>query len=316
MTKNNEMKDSARRKFLGQAGVFALSGLLFAGCKTMETLEKNMGGILESSVSQVGGGKADLVMKSAKAIERNFTDFTPEQEYYIGRSVGAQILAKYPPYNNSKVNDFTNDLGQTLAQASDMPETFRGYHFLVQDSDEINAFAAPGGLIFITRGMIRCCDSEDAFAAVLAHEIGHVQHQHGIQSIQKSRVADTVAIIGVESAKQVGGGQLGQLLGLFEGSITDITKTLITDGYSRSYEGEADQAAINIMKRVGYNPASLMDMLRKMDKNLVPGRQDFSRTHPKPEERIQKIQEMIGSPSGKAFSVAREKRFKNFSGSI
>ncbi len=303
------MKQTDRREFLGKAGSFVLFGLFSAGCKTVGSLGSGIGDVLGG---KSGGSRADLIVKSAKAIERNFTDFTPEQEYYIGRTVGARILEKYPPFNNSRVNDYVNLMGQTLAQASDLPETFKGYRFLVQDSLEINAFAAPGGFIFITRGMIRCCDSEDALAAVLAHEIGHVQHRHGIQAIKKSRIADTFTVIGIESAKQLGAGQLSQLVGLFEESIADITHTLITRGYSRSLENEADKSALVIMKRVGYNPAYLVDMLQKMEANLVPSRQDFSRTHPSPKERINRIQESAGQVSGKDLPKSRINRFIQF----
>jgi beta-barrel assembly-enhancing protease len=87
-----------------------------------------------------------------------------------------------------------------------MPETFGGYHFLILDSDEINAFAAPGGLIFVTRGMLRCCDSEDAVAAVLAHEVGHVQHQHGIQTIRKPALTSAFTILAAEGAGPWAGG--------------------------------------------------------------------------------------------------------------
>ncbi len=307
------MKNQTRREFIEKTGSLIVFGLLFAGCKTMDSLGTNMGNILESSVGKAGGGTVGLALKSAKTIERNFTDFTPEQEYYIGRTVGAQLLGKYPPFDSGPANHYVNVLGQTLAQASNLPETFGGYHFLIQNSDEINAFAAPGGLIFITKGMIRCCDSEDAFAAVLAHEIGHIQFQHGIQSIKKSRIADTFATIGIEGTKQFGGGGLGQLVGLFEESITDITKTLITDGYSRSFENEADKAAVDIMKRVGYDPACLIDMLNKMERNLVSGRKDFSQTHPEPKIRVENIQTLVGSVSRPGQPQSRMNRFQQFS---
>jgi hypothetical protein len=126
--------------------------------------------------------------EDAAEIDRSFEVFTPEQEYYLGRAVAATIAGKYKPYNDQKANRYVNRLGQTLAQFSDRPETYGGYHFRILDSDEINAFAAPGGLIFITRGMLRCTQHEDALAAVLAYEIGHVQYKHGLQEIKKSRL--------------------------------------------------------------------------------------------------------------------------------
>ncbi len=75
-------------------------------------------------------------------------------------------------------------LGQSLVIFSDRPETFGGYHFLLLDSNEINAFAAPGGLILVTRGMLQCCANEDELAAVLAHEIAHVEKKHGLTAIK------------------------------------------------------------------------------------------------------------------------------------
>jgi predicted Zn-dependent protease len=185
-------------------------------------------------------------------------------------------------------------MGQTLAQASDRPETFGGYHFMIQDSDEINALAAPGGLVFITRGMLRCCPNEDAVAAVLAHEIGHVQHQHGLQAIKKSRLTEALTTLAVEGAKTFGKEQLAGLTRAFEDSITDITSTLINSGYSRAFENTADVAAVNILQRVGYNPNGLVEMLQQMDRQLKPGRLDFAKTHPDPKTRIEQITPLIG----------------------
>ena len=138
------------------------------------------------------------------------------------RSIVVIIINKYKPYNNKRANAYINLLGQTLAKASDMPETFNGYHFLILDSDEINAFAAPGGLIFITRGMLRCTQSEDAVAAVLAHEIGHVQFKHGLQAIKKSRVTSALITLGTEGVKTFGQEDLASLTETFEGSIGEI----------------------------------------------------------------------------------------------
>lgn len=120
-------------------------------------------------------------------------EFTPEQEYYLGRAVAAQVLSKYPAYEEpdaQKVNTYLNSLGQTLALVSDMPETYNGYHFLALDSDDVNAFGAPSGFILITRGMLRCARSEEEVAAILAHEIGHVTGRDGVNAIEASRKRD------------------------------------------------------------------------------------------------------------------------------
>jgi len=115
--------------------------------------------------------------------------------------------------------------------------------FLTVDSDEINAFAAPGGLILVTRGLIRCCASEDALAAVLAHEIGHVEKKHGLKAIRKGRLTSALTILAEEGAKNFAGDNAAQLTEDFQGSIGDITSTMMNSGYACTLETEADHAA-------------------------------------------------------------------------
>ena len=95
------------------------------------------------------------MLKSGKKLISGFEDITPEQEHYIGRSVAAVILSKYRYCNHRNGQRYVNVMGQTLAQASDRPETFGGYHFLILDTDEINALSAPGGFVFVTKGAAR-----------------------------------------------------------------------------------------------------------------------------------------------------------------
>jgi predicted Zn-dependent protease len=257
----------------------------------------------------INPAQAQAIDKSVSAVAKSFEDFTPEQQYYIGRSVGAVVLSKYKPYQKQQTNQYINVLGQTLAQASDMPEIFNGYHFLVLDSDDINAFATPSGLVFVTRGMLECCQTEDAIAAVLAHEIGHIQLKHGLQAINKARITDALTTIATESAKAFGSKELAELTKNFEDSITDITSTMINSGYSRTFEYQADKAAVTILKRVGYDPNALAEMLMVMEKHLNPDGADFAKTHPSPQDRIEKIEKLTGSYKKVAVVDQRQARF-------
>ncbi|MDD4873082.1 MAG: M48 family metalloprotease, partial [Kiritimatiellae bacterium] len=166
--------------------VLSCALMLFAGCKMLE-IASEVGTAVGVGVGVITPSQADSINKTTTAVGKVFEQLTPENEYYIGRSVGATILQSYKPYDSQNANHYLNILGQTLAMASDRPETFGGYHFLLIDTDEINAFAAPGGLIFVSRGLIKCCKNEDALAAVLAHEVGHVQLMHGLKAIKTSR---------------------------------------------------------------------------------------------------------------------------------
>lgn len=285
------------------------------GCATLEQAA-NVGTSVAKSQGIVTGEQAKSITKATKAVAKSFEDITPEQEHYIGRSVGAVLVNRYKPYPNGPANDYLNLLGQTLAQASDRPETFGGYHFLVLDSPEINAFAAPGGLIFVSRGMLRLCGSEDAVAAVLAHEIAHIQLRHGLQAIDKSRVTEALTTLGAEGAKGYGGQKLADLTKVFEGSIGDVTSTLVNNGYSRSFEREADAAAVTILARVGYDPNGLVAMLTEMEKNLKPGGLDFAKTHPSPRSRIDDIQRRHAGGKALTEIPARQARFRAGLGNI
>lgn len=306
------------RGWLRRAPIFAflLAGLAgWQGCATFDQVAE-MGTSFAQSKGVVTGEQAQSITKVTTAVAKTFEDITPEQEYYIGRSVGAVIVNRYKPFPNAEANDYLNLLGQTLAQASDRPETFGGYHFLILDSGEINAFAAPGGLIFVSRGMLRICRSEDAVAAVLAHEIAHVQLRHGLQAIDKSRLTQALTTIAAESAKTLGGRELADLTKAFEGSIGDITSTMVNNGYSRGFEREADAAAVTILSRVGYDPNGLVAMLKEMEKNLKPGGLDFAKTHPSPKSRIEDIESRnVGAPAS-AEGFARQGRFRKALGKI
>jgi predicted Zn-dependent protease len=159
--------------------------------------------------------------------------------------------------------------------------------------------------------MLRLCTNEDELAAVLAHEIAHVQLNHGLRAIKSSRITSASTILLAESAKQLGGEALRDLTMAFEGSIMDISQTMMNNGYSRGYEREADAACLVIMKRLGYDPTALATMLTAMGHHLEPGGLDFAKTHPKPESRITDIRKALGaSVTVLPPPAARQKRFE------
>lgn len=289
------------------------AGLLVSGCETLT----DVGATVGEATGTIRPEEAESLRRAGQAVGRTFQDITPEQEYYLGRTVSATILSTYAPYDHAAANTYVNTLGQALALASDKPETFGGYRFLILDSDEINAFAAPGGFIFITRGMLRLCRNEDELAAVLAHEIGHVQHAHGLRAIRSSRLVTAFSVLAIEATRTLGSDEVRELTTAFEGSISDITRTLMTSGYSRRSEREADAAAVTIMRRVGYNPRALIRMLEEMERQLSPGGRDFAATHPPPRSRIDDIQGWIRDVPAKGEPhPVRQQRFEAGLGGI
>ncbi len=279
--------------------------LLFCGCEGVG----EAGAEIARATGVLTDSEADSVKRGAEAVEKSWQDLTPEQEYYIGRAVAAQVFQSYPPLDRPEANTYLNLLGQSLAIFSERPETFGGYHFLLLDSDEINAFAAPGGLILVTRGMVRCCQNEDELAAVLAHEICHVEKKHGLSAIKQGRLTSAFTIIASESAKQLGGEELAALTEEFEGSVGDVVMTLTTSGYSRTQERSADAAAVEILRRAGYPENAMVTMLQRMNERLgSAGGPGFARTHPSAQARIEAVGPLI-SNAGVVPDAVRQQRF-------
>jgi beta-barrel assembly-enhancing protease len=264
--------------------------LLLFGCQAMMTGTAKVTTQAEKT-GVISPEKAQSIKKStdniAEADAKRREEFTPEQEYYIGKSVAAVILSKYPPYKNQPANEYLNRIGQALAQVSEMPEIFLGYRVLILNSDEINAFATPGGHIFVTRELLRCCRTEDAVAAVLAHEIGHIQLKHGIQAIKQERTIG----VGKTFVTEIGG---DKLLESFSGAIGDFTNMMINTGYSRPFEYAADDVAQTLLRRLGYDPNGLVEVLMVMEEKLKPDDAGFGKTHPAPRDRIEKVQKKAG----------------------
>lgn len=301
--------------YLRWAVTGAAAGTLAAWLSGCAQLSQGVAAVGQAA-GVVNAQQAESIVKVGTAAGKAWEDITPEQEYFVGRAVGATIITKFGALNNQTANEYLNLIGQTLAAASDRPETFKGYHFLLMNSDEINAFAAPGGFIFISKGMLKLCRSEDELAAVLAHEVAHVQLKHAINAIDKSRLTQALWTTLAEAGKNLGGEKLAQLTTAFEGSIGDITKTLVTSGYARSQEREADRVAVQILQRVGYNPAGLVSVLQNMSAKLKPDGHDFAATHPPPAERIKDLQKLLTGSAAAAVSPARQQRFSSAIGGV
>lgn len=284
--------------------------LLAVSCEMLDQAVQQ-GADLASSQGLISSTQAGSIKKTSTAAAKSAEDITPSQEYYIGRSVAATILSQYRALDNNTLNIYLNTLGQTLALASEKPETFRGYRFMALDTDEINAFAAPGGFILVSRGLIRCCPNEDALAAVLAHEIAHVQYGHGKRAIQNSRLTNLFGVVATEAAKNLEDQQLAQLTQDFSGAVNDVVTQLVRNGYSQSAEYQADKGAVAILKNIGYDPQALRVMLQSMEKRLTAGSAGFGKTHPSPKDRIANIESLLGAPHALVSTLGRDARFRS-----
>jgi predicted Zn-dependent protease len=252
---------------------------------------------------------AAIALKGATKAAEASRPINDSEEYYVGRAVAARILGQYKLDQNPKLTEYVNEVGDTVARKSTRPNPFRGYHFAVLDTEELNAFAAPGGIIFITRGLIKTCKNEDQLAAVLAHEVGHVAHRDGINSISKARWTQVFTAMGAEAARQYGG-VAGNLVTLFEGSIDDVFKTIVVNGYGRQAELAADAAAVTTLTRAGYDPNALVVVLTTMEAMGKGKTSGIFKTHPPTAERLAKVKAEVGQCPESQGKALRTKRFK------
>jgi predicted Zn-dependent protease len=239
---------------------------------------------------------------------KGFADISESEEYYIGRAVSAQILTKYKPLNDPGLNAYVQTVAQTVALASDRPATFKGYHVQVLESAEVNAFAAPGGFIFLTRGLLKLVKTEDELAGVLAHEVAHITKKHGLKTIQTARLTSAFTILGSEAAKSYTPEQLQTLTSAFEGSVEDVVNKLVVSGYSRDKEYEADKAGAEYVKAANYDPGALKTFLERMERAGGAAGGGLFKTHPSPAKREAELGALSPAPGYKR-SSERGRRF-------
>jgi predicted Zn-dependent protease len=253
-----------------------------------------------------------LAVQTAKAVR----PMTEQEEYYVGRAVAATLLGQYRLYPNERMTSYINAIGQAAALASDRPITYGGYHFSILDTDEVNALSCPGGFVFITRGMLKRAKNEEELAAILAHEVAHVNHKDGLAAIQKSRWAEAVSILGSEAARKAGGRELTQLVSLFEGSVDDVVKTLLVRGYGREQESAADQSALTFLRRLGYSPYGLPDMLEILSREQASrAGQGIFATHPGMDQRLAQAKSTLSRNQWpRKDDPQRNRRFRDYAG--
>lgn len=288
----------------------ALSLALAAGCANTDFSQfKNIGSSVLSSTGYVSGSNADALFESGAKLQKGLSGFTEQEEYFLGRGVAALILSKYRPIGNAALTNYVNQVGATLAAASERPYTYGGYHFLVLDSDEINAISAPGGFVFITRGLLKLCPNEEALAAVLAHEVAHVVFGHARESISQSNISDALLSAAKETAKSQGGYYTSELTSLFGDSIQEIGDKLLVNGFSRSQEYRADEYAQELTTKVGYDAHGLETVLLALKKAAASGKGGWMSTHPDAEDRLDEL-DLDDAPTSTT-ATARIARFNS-----
>jgi predicted Zn-dependent protease len=216
--------------------------------------------------------------QTAGQVARTLLPISTDKEIEIGRGIAATIAGRYPVSQDTALTTYVNLVGLVVAGEAPRPDI--AYRFAVLETPDVNAFAAPGGYIFITRGSLDLIESEAELAGVLAHEVGHVNRRHVIEQIRK---ADFMR----EVRDQAGltGGQLDRVVG--HGS------NVLFTGLSREDEAEADSLAVEYAASAGYDPGGLAAFVTRLGQRSGEGRlAELMSTHPRPQERLDRINRM------------------------
>lgn len=202
-----------------------------------------------------------------------------EEEVAIGRQIAGNLLGASPLVKDKLLQKYVNNVGRWVASQSERPDL--PWHFGVIDSKDINAFAAPGGYVFVTRGLYQQLQNEAALAGVLAHEIGHVIRQHHLKILQQSSWVD---LGGQALARQAGSNDNVQKL---IGSGAEVAARSL----DKNAEFEADSIAVVLSARAGYDPFSFLEVLQEIG-HIAKDDSSVAllfKTHPHPDERLDKL---------------------------
>lgn len=219
--------------------------------------------------------------------QRELSLVSTEQEIQMGAEAAPQFESEFGGLvQDSELQQYVNDVGQRVAGVSERPEM--PYTFAALRSDVPNAFALPGGKIYITLGLLREMQSERELAAVLAHEVGHVAYRHNVQQLQR----------------QMGAQVLAQLVGALAGgssqqaaeAATQVVAGMANLKYSRENEYESDEIGIHYLAKANYNPYGMVDMLTALEQlsEREGGRfSEMFQTHPITSRRVERAREIV-----------------------
>lgn len=216
-----------------------------------------------------------------------------EEEAAIGKEVVAATLGSYPPIRDPGLQHRLNQVGVWIALQSSRPEL--PWRFAAVESETINAFAAPGGTILVTRGMLGHVTNEAELACVLGHEIGHVTRRHHIAVLQKSLLVSAGASALSATAKAGGSEEYRRLL-------IGESKEIFTRRLDRSAEREADEDGILLAARAGYDPAACLNFMQRLAalKADTGALAALYKTHPTAKERVVDVDNSLGRLKGAA----------------
>jgi predicted Zn-dependent protease len=228
------------------------------------------------------------MLNAGKDLIKAVKPMSEDEEIALGREVAARLAGTFGVWKDRAWTERINIIGRTLALYSERPDI--KYRFAILDTEEVNAYSAPGGYIFVTRGLLKQVKSEAELAGVLAHEIGHIAKKHIVKEIQKSNLWQTGTRIAIAS------GELSSEQQKLLDSLTDQAwDTLVVKGLSKEDEYEADRVGAINAEKLGYDPYGLYNFIKNLEAlESKPGDnlKHLLSTHPSPGARLAELEKL------------------------
>ena len=252
--------------------------------------------------------------------EAEYTMLGPEEERAIGRQQHPQVLQQFGgAYPDEALQRYVDQLGARLVEVSDIPDL--DFTFTVLNSDLPNAFALPGGYVYVTRGLLALAENEAEIAGVVGHEIGHVAARHAAQRQTQATGAGILATLGTIGAAILGGETAAELAHQVGG----LGAEAWVAGYSRDQELEADDLGLGYMAEAGYDPRAMATFLGKLDQETDLRRRlageaaeaglSWFSTHPRTLDRVERVAAEVAADAG-AGQLGREDYLERIDGLI
>ena len=255
----------------GRIGIMLLIGLAYAGYALFNYYSNSQENPITGEIQRVS--------------------VSPEQEIAIGLQSAPQMVQQHGGLHpDQRAQGFVKDVGTRLINTPTGRRSEYNYDFhLLADPRVVNAFALPGGQVFITEALFSQLDSEDQLAGVLGHEVGHVIHRHGAERIAKMELTKGLTGAAVMASGDYSTAQAAQMIG-----------DLVNMKYGRDQELESDDFGVRLMIEAGYDPLALLGVMDILEKASGGGARapEWQSTHPAPENRREKIRESVGKYKG------------------
>jgi beta-barrel assembly-enhancing protease len=224
--------------------------------------------------------------KPGTPLAPGFNLFSKQQDLQLGQQAASQVREQYQVVQNQELQDYLKRLGEKLAAIPEVRQSGFQFTFTVLNSDEVNAFALPGGPAFVFTGLIKTAENEGELAGVLSHEMSHVILRHGTNQASKANLMQIPAAL---AGAALGNSGMGQLIGAGLG----LGMNGLFLRFSRTDESQADAMGTHIMSEAGYNPLELANFFEKLEAKGGQGVPQFLSDHPNPGNRVKAVEAEI-----------------------